>query len=311
MYPQAETTRSGHIEVDDIHSVYWEEAGNPSGIPVLILHGGPGAGSSPLYRGFFDPAAFRIVSFDQRGCGRSTPLGETRANTTAHLVQDIETLRQFLGIDQWLVFGGSWGATLGLAYCQQYPERATGLVLRSPFLGTAEEVDWFFRGGRLYHPEAWLALLAQLPPGERERPLDAYHARLFCGDASIELAAAKAWCQYEGARASLLPGPFIVPDPLSLSMAKLECHYFVHLAFLQPDQLVRGMARLHHLPLALVHGRYDMLCPPINALRLLEGHRNASLSLVPDAGHSAFEPGMTAALLAYVERFKLTGQFHP
>jgi len=309
LYSRAETNRDGYLNVDDIHSIYWDEAGNPDGMAVLILHGGPGAGSSPLYRGFFDPTFWRIISFDQRGCGRSTPAGETRANTTAHLVADIESLRAFLHVEKWLVFGGSWGATLGLAYAQTHPNNVIGIVLRSVFLGSAEEVNWFFQGGKYYHPEAWLRLLAQLTPPERGRPLEAYHARLFCGDPDKELAAARAWCQYEGARISLLPGPFIVPDTLCLTMAKLESHYFKHLAFLQPDQLVRGMAALRQIPVAIVHGRYDMLCPPINSFRLIESNPNVRLSLIPDAGHSAFEPPMAAALLSLVQQFRQEGNF--
>lgn len=310
LYPEIEPYASGMLDVGDGHSLYWERCGTAGGKPVVFLHGGPGGGISPGHRRQFDPALYDVLLFDQRGCGRSTPLGETRHNTTAHLVDDIETLRQFLGIEKWLVFGGSWGATLGLAYCQKHQEVAIGLILRSVFLGTAAEVDWFFQGGRYYHPETWLAFLAHLTPAERARPLDAYHARLFSGTPEVELAAARAWCAYEGARVSLMPSSYIAPDSLSLSMAKLECHYFKHLAFLQPDELVRGMAAIRQLPIAIVHGRYDMLCPPINAFRLLEGNGNVLLSLVPDAGHSAFETGMAAALLNYVQKFKQSGQFN-
>ncbi|MGZ3183715.1 MAG: prolyl aminopeptidase [Telluria sp.] len=297
------------IEVDDVHSLYWEEAGNPAGLPVLILHGGPGGGQSPLYRGFFDPALWRIISFDQRGCGKSLPTGMVQRNTTGHLVADIEVLRQFLNVKHWLLFGGSWGATLALAYAQQHPAAVIGLLLRSAFLGTAEEIDWFFKGGQKYHPEAWLAFSSKIPTAEQDNLLEAYHRRLFSGDPTVELDAARAWFQYESCRTTLAGGALAAPDAFALVMAKLESHYFKHLAFLAPDQLVRGMGELAHLPVALVHGRYDMLCPPESSFRLLRAHRGAVLHLVPAAGHSAFEPGMREALLRCTGQFARDGRF--
>lgn len=306
LYPPIEARRHGFFEADALHTIYWEEAGNPHGLPVLVLHGGPGGGSSPQLRRFFDPQAYRIIQFDQRGSGRSTPLGECRANTTQLLIADIEYLRQILGVDQWLVYGGSWGATLGLAYGQAHPERCLGFILRSIFLCSQAEIDWFFRGAEMFHTELHAAFVAPIPPEERGDLLAAYSRRLASDDPQVHLPAAHSWSRYEQRRATLLGAaqPERPPhDALDLPLARLESHYFRHKGFLQPDQLIVGIERIKHLPAMIVQGRYDMLCPPVTAFRLLSAYPIARMHLVQDAGHSSFETGMSAALLQGTKHF--------
>ncbi|SFU88685.1 prolyl aminopeptidase [Pseudoduganella namucuonensis] len=313
LYPPLEPHRHGMLPVDALHTLYWEESGNPHGMPVLFLHGGPGAGASPLFRRFFDPAYYRIVMFDQRGCGKSTPLGEYRANTTPLLVSDIEKLRALLGVERWLVFGGSWGATLALAYGQAHPAACLGFILRSPFLGTRAEIDWFFEGGRLFHTELYAELAAQVPPAERDDLLAAYTRLVFHPDPAVHLPAVRAWSRFECLRASLRgparDEPLPQSDLLDIGLARLEVHYFRHGCFLAEDQLIAGMPRVAHLPGVIVQGRYDMLCPPLSAFRLAGAYPGADLLMVPDAGHTAFEPGTIAALMGATERFKLQGHF--
>jgi proline iminopeptidase len=288
--------------------MYWEQVGNPRGQAVLFLHGGPGAGAGAVHRRFFDPLHWRVVIFDQRGAGRSRPLGELRENTTAHLVEDIETLRRFLGIDKWLLFGGSWGSTLALAYAQAHPGRVAGCVLRGVFLGRTDEVDWFLYGLRRVFPDAWASFAEHVPPAERHDLLSAYLRRLTDPDPVIHLAAARSWSNYEGLCSTLLPSPETVAsfaqDRSALGLARIEAHYFAHDLFLPPEGLLAGMDRLAHVPAEIVQGRYDMVCPPTSAFELAEAWPMARLTVVPDAGHSALEPGVRTALVAAVERFR-------
>lgn len=308
LFPPIEPHRHGMLEVDGIHTLYWEESGNPAGLPVLFLHGGPGGGTSPRHRRFFDPAHYRIVLFDQRGAGRSTPLGEVRNNTTQLLIDDIERLRVLLGIERWLVFGGSWGSTLALAYGQAHPERCLGFVLRGIFFCTPQEIDWFLNGIRWFFPEQHAALTAPIPPEERGDLLHAYAKRLFDPDPTIYTSAARTWSRYEGACLFLRPDPQAIEDfgsdQVSLGIGRLEAHYFLHNGFFEDDQLIRNIDRIRHLPAVIVQGRYDVVCPPLAAFRLHEAWPQARLEMIGDAGHSGYEPGIAKALIAATEGFK-------
>jgi len=308
LYPPLEPFASGHLDLDGRHRMYWEQSGNPSGTPVVFLHGGPGAGSTPAHRRFFDPNHYRIVIFDQRGAGRSTPHGELVDNTTPHLVADIEKLRRHLRIDSWLVFGGSWGSTLALAYAQAHPARCRALVLRGIFLCRKIEIDWFLHGLRHVFPEAWRAFCGFLPENERGNLLEAYYRRLTHPDPAIHMAAARAWSTYEGACSTLLPSPETVSafaeDRMALGLARIEAHYFHHNSFLEDDQLLRDARRLAGIPATIVQGRYDMVCPILSADDLARAWPEATYVIVPDAGHSAMEPGIRAALVAAMERYK-------
>ncbi len=312
-YPPIEPHRSGMLPLDGLHTMYWEESGNPDGMPVLFLHGGPGSGSAPRHRQFFDPAHYRIVLFDQRGAGKSTPLGEWRANTTQLLVADIERLRSMLGVTQWLVFGGSWGSTLALAYGQAHPQNCLGFILRGIFLCTQAEIDWFLTGMGWFFPHAREQFVGAVPPDERHDLLAAYGKRLFGDDAAQSLRAARHWSSYEGSCLHLLPDPDVqqhydAPE-VALGIGRLEAHYFRNAGFLEPDQLVRHVSLLHHLPAIIVQGRYDVICPPATAWRLHQAWPQARLQIVEDAGHAAFEPGTEAALLAATNQFRDHGHF--
>lgn len=308
LFPPINAYDTGTLKVDDIHTLYWEQSGNPQGVPILFLHGGPGAGASPTHRRFFDPNHYRIVIFDQRGAGRSTPLGETRANTTELLIQDMETLRRHLGIERWHLFGGSWGSTLALAYAETHPERCLGLILRGIFLMRRHEIDWFLYHMRLFFPEAWAAFTGFLPPEERGDILEAYLRRLNDPDPAVRMAAARAWSIYEGACSTLLPSPDIVSasgeDRHALGLARIEAHYFKHNLFTPEDRLLRNIGRIRHLPGVIVQGRYDVVCPPVTADELHHAWPEATYVVVPDAGHSAMEPGIRHALVEATERFK-------
>ena len=312
-YPAIEPHRSGMLKVDAIHTLYWEESGNPNGIAVVLLHGGPGSGTGPRHRQFFDPAYYRIVLFDQRGAGRSNPQAECRDNTTPLLVQDMERLRNLLGIEQWLVFGGSWGSTLALAYAQTHANRCHALVLRGIFLCTADEIDWFMHGMAHFFPLAHQQFEAQIPPQERNDLLAAYVSRLSGDDAQVRLDAARAWNRYESSCLHLRPGP---PEPdnaqtdaTALAVARLESHYFRNLGFFEPDQLLRNVGRLADIPALIVQGRYDVICPPATAIRLHLAWPQSQLLIVEDAGHSAFEPGIEAALVKAMNDFRDHGRF--
>ncbi len=291
--------------------MYWEQVGNPRGRPVLFLHGGPGAGAGAVHRRFFDPAHWRIVIFDQRGAGRSRPLGSLDANTTPHLVGDIERLRSYLGLERWLLFGGSWGSTLALAYAQAQPEHVVGLVLRGVFLGRGSEVDWFLNGLAQVFPDAHAAFSGFLPEAERKNLLGSYLQRLTDPDPAVHMAAARAWSIYEGSCSTLLPSPDTVSsfagDRTALGLARIEAHYFAHDLFLPPGGLLAHMAAIGHLPGEIVQGRYDMVCPSVSAFDLAAHWPSARLTIIPDAGHSALEPGVRRALVAAVERFRHRG----
>lgn len=308
LWPDIVPYDSGYLQVGDGHAIYFEQVGNPHGRPVLFLHGGPGAGAGAVHRRFFDPVAFRAVLFDQRGAGRSRPLGATDANTTRHLIADIERLRAHLGIRDWLLFGGSWGSTLAIAYAQAHPDRVSGAVLRGIFLGSAGEVDWFLYGLARFFPDAWANFAGHIPRAEQADLLGAYHTRLIQADPAIHMPAARAWSLYEGSCSTLLPHPETVgsfaEDRTALGLARIEAHYFRHGSFLPEGGLLGHMQRIAHIPAEIVQGRYDMICPPETAVRLARHWPAARLSMIPDAGHSAIEPGIRAALLRALARFR-------
>ncbi|MEM7225419.1 MAG: prolyl aminopeptidase [Pseudomonadota bacterium] len=308
LFPPIEPNRTGILQVDERHSIYWEESGNPEGRPVVFLHGGPGAGASADHRRFFDPADYRIVILDQRGSGRSTPLGETIDNTTGHLVADIERLREELSVGRWLVFGGSWGSTLALAYAQAHPARVTALVLRGIFLCRKSEIDWFLYGMKAVFPESWDAFAGHLPEAERDDLLGGYCRRLTDPDPAVHLPAARAWSTYEGAGSTLLPSPQTVAafgaERMALGLARLESQYFRHGGFMAEGALLEGVPRIRDIPAVIVQGRYDMICPIVSADALHRAWPEADYHIVPDAGHSAMEPGIRRALVAATERFK-------
>jgi proline iminopeptidase len=308
LYPDILPYAVHRLAVDERHALHVEECGSAKGVPALFLHGGPGAGCEPYHRRLFDPARYRIVLFDQRGAGRSLPHADLTDNTTWHLVADIERIREHLGIDRWLVFGGSWGSTLALAYAQRHPERVRALVVRGIFLCRDEEIRWFYQeGASRVFPDYWEDFLAPVPFAERHDLLHAYH-RLLTGDHDIaRMAAAKAWSTWEGRTATLLPNDAVVRhfgDPhVALSLARIECHYFVHQAFLRPGQLLEDAPRLAGIPGVIVHGRYDLICPFENAWALHRAWPGSELVVVPDAGHAASEPGIRSTLVAATDRF--------
>lgn len=305
LFLPVEPNASGMLEVGDGHTLYWEESGNPHGVPVVFVHGGPGAGCAPAYRRFFDPRHWRVVLFDQRGCGRSQPTASLVGNTTSALVADMERLRERLGIERWVLFGGSWGSTLALAYGQAHPERTLAFVLRGIFLCRPQEIDWFMTGMGTFFPEARRRFAAHV--AEDDGPeLAAWYRRLTDPDPAIHLPAARAWCAYEEACARLVPRGEAGDGngAASLAMARLECHYMVNEGFLAPGQLLDGLDRIRHLPAIIVQGRYDMVCPPVSAWDLVRDWPAARLTMVPDAGHSAMEPGTRLALVAAMEGLK-------
>ncbi len=308
LYPELEPRRTGFMEVPGGHSVYWEESGNPEGRPVIFLHGGPGGGTSPKHRRYFDPRKWRIFLIDQRGCGKSTPYAGIHENTTWDLVADLERLRALVGVDRWTVFGGSWGSTLGLAYAQAHSERVTGLILRGIFLCSEWELRWFYQEGasRLF-PDRFETFLEPIPPAERGDLMAAYARRLFSDDPAVNLPAARAWSRWEGSVLTLLPDPVLSAsygqDDTTLAFARLECHYFVNRAWLQPGQLLAGAAKLKGLPGIILQGRYDVVCPFQNALDLHRAWPGSELLEIPDAGHSASDPSMSRALVAATDRF--------
>lgn len=307
-YPEIQPYVRHTLAVDDPHQLYIEESGNPLGIPVVFLHGGPGAGCEPFQRRFFDPQRYRIVLFDQRGCGKSTPHAELAGNTTQDLIADIERIREHLGIDQWLVFGGSWGSTLGLAYAEAHPQRVRGLVLRGIFLCRPRDIHWFYQDGASFiFPDYWRDYLAPIAPDERDNLVAAYYARLTGADEVTRMAAAKAWSLWEGRTATLLPRQSVIDhfgNPFTaLSLARIECHYFMHDSFLEPNQLLDQAARLADIPGVIVHGRYDVVCPVEQAFALHAVWPQATLDVVSDAGHSATEPGIVDALVRATDAF--------
>ncbi|WP_018953641.1 prolyl aminopeptidase [Thioalkalivibrio sulfidiphilus] len=302
LYPPIDPYHMETLAVDQTHRLHLETCGTAQGLPVVFLHGGPGSGCEPWHRRFFDPAAYRIVLFDQRGCGRSRPHASLEDNTTAHLVSDMERIREHLGIERWVVFGGSWGSTLALAYAEAHPERVLGLVLRGIFLCRPRDIQWFYQegAGRLF-PDYWEDYMAPIPEAERDNMVSAYHRRLTGEDEVARMAAAKAWSEWEGRTATLLSNPGVVDhfrDPhVALSLARIECHYFMNQSFLEPNQLLRDAHRLADIPGTIVHGRYDVVCPLDQAHALHRAWPRAKLEIIPDAGHSAGEPGIVDALV--------------
>ncbi len=302
LYPPIRPYARHELAMDRRHVLYVEEVGNPGGIPAVFLHGGPGAGCEPWHRQFFDPERYRVILFDQRGAGRSRPHAELRDNTTWHLVEDMERLRRHFGIERWLVFGGSWGSTLALAYAQTHPERVSALVLRGIFLCRPQEIRWFYQEGasRIF-PDYWEDFVAPVPPERRHDLLHAYHELLTGEDELRRMAAARAWSVWEGRCATLEPDPEVVAhfrDPhVALAMARIENHYFVNDAFLELDQLLAGAGRLQGIPGTLVHGRYDIICPVENAWELHRAWPDSELVITPRAGHAAGEPENLAALV--------------
>jgi proline iminopeptidase len=309
LYPEIEPFDSGFLKVSALHTLYYEQSGNPNGKPVVFLHGGPGGGINPKCRRFFDPAIYRIVLFDQRGCGKSTPHAELTDNTTWDLVADIERLRGHLAIDRWQVFGGSWGSTLALAYAQTHPDKVTELVLRGIFMLRRWELEWFYQKGcDALYPDAWETYLNAIPEVERGDLMSAYHRRLISTDAKVRTAAARAWSVWEGATSFLWQDPSHIEssgeDEFALAFARIECHYFVNGGFFEhDDQLLRNVNRIRNIPTVIVQGRYDVVCPLRSAWDLHRAWPEADLHIVQDAGHSAFEPGIVHELLEATDRF--------
>jgi proline iminopeptidase len=311
LYPALRAHRTGRLKVSALHEIYFEESGNPKGKPVVFLHGGPGGGTNPQMRRFFDPKRYRIVLFDQRGCGKSTPHASLEDNTTWDLVADAEKLREHLGIERWQVFGGSWGSTLALAYAQRHPQRVTELVLRGIFLLRRSELEWFYQdseGAASLFPDRWEDYVAQIPEEERGDMMQAYYRRLTSDDAKVRRAAARAWSTWEGATSNLRTSPAYVakfdePD-YAAAFARIECHYFVNGGFLETDdQLLRDVPKIRHIPAVIVQGRYDVVCPMRSAWHLHRAWPEAELVVVADAGHSAFEPGNARALRRATDKF--------
>jgi proline iminopeptidase len=308
LFPEIGPFQTGFLPLTGGHLMYWEQVGHAQGRPVLFLHGGPGAGAGSVHRRFFDPDFWRIVIFDQRGAGRSRPLGSLERNTTEDLVGDIETLRHHLGVDRWLLFGGSWGSTLALAYAQAFPDRVAGLVLRGVFLGRPAEVAWFLDGLRAIFPDAHANFVGFLPEAERGDVLGNYLKRLIDPNPDVHMPAARAWSVYEGSCSTLLPSHDTVAsfaqDRSALGLARIEAWYFANGLFLPPEGLLGRMTAIARVPAEIVQGRYDMICPACSAFDLAAAWPAARLTLVPDAGHSALEPGVRRALVAAVERFR-------
>lgn len=308
-FPPIEPYQVHRLQVSELHNIYVEESGNPNGKPVVFLHGGPGGGTDPLYRRMFNPAKYRIVMFDQRGCGRSEPFAELRENNTWALVEDIEKIRVHLGIERWVVFGGSWGSTLSLSYAQAHPERVKGLILRGIFMCRPSELQWFYQAGASHiYPEPFAEYIKVIPAAERGDLIKAFYQRLTSEDDAVRLEAAKAWSVWEGSTSKLIPDLAVAKRfgnaRFAEAFARIECHYFVNSAFMDPpDQLLRNVAVIRKIPGVIVHGRYDVVCPVKSAYELSQAWPEAELHIVPDAGHSMTEPGIRDLLLDATERF--------
>ena len=308
LYPQIEPFASGHLDVGDGHEIYWERAGTRGAKPAVFLHGGPGGGISPDHRRLFDPARYDVLLFDQRGCGRSTPHAELEANTTWHLVADIERLRAIIGVEQWLVFGGSWGSTLALVYAESHPERVSELVLRGIFTIRKSEIDWYYQQGasRIY-PDKWERFVASVPESERVDMIAAYRTLLTGKDAAARLSAARAWSVWEGETIRLLPDPALAAthdeDAFALAFARIENHYFFHCGWLEDGQLIREADRLRDIPGVIVQGRYDMACPAETAWALHRAWPQARFEMIEGAGHAYNEPGILDALIRATDGF--------
>jgi len=310
LYPAIEPFESSNLKVSNLHTIYWEQSGNPDGEPVLFVHGGPGGGTEPGHRRFFDPSAYRIILFDQRGCGKSTPHAELRENTTWDLVADMERLRERLCIERWHVFGGSWGSTLALAYAITHAARVASLTLRGIFLVRRQELQWFYQHGcSEIYPDAFEGFLDPIPAAERGDLISAYHKRLTSSDAQTRTRAARAWSVWEAATSKLLPDPRLKAhhdeNAFAEAFARIECHYFVNRGFFPSDDfLLESAHTLKSIPGVIVQGRYDVVCPPVTAFALHKAWPEAELRIVPDAGHSAFEPGIVRELVSATDRFR-------
>ena len=312
LYPPLEPYDHGYLQVSDLHTIHYDQSGNPNGKPVVVLHGGPGGGAAPVYRQYFNPEKWRIIMFDQRGCGKSTPYAELTENTTWDLVADIEKLRNKLGIEQWFVFGGSWGSTLSLAYSQSHPSACLGLILRGIFMLRQQELQWFYQSGASYiFPDAWESYLKPIPPEERTDLISAYHKRLTSEDRQIRLEAARAWSVWEASTSKLIPSDKSIQrfgsDQFAEAFARIECHYFVNKGFLETEnQLLDNCDRIAHLPGVIVQGRYDVVCPMVTSWELHKVWPRAEYLVIPDAGHSVSEPGIIDALVTATDRFAST-----
>ncbi|MBK6314457.1 MAG: prolyl aminopeptidase [Blastocatellia bacterium] len=310
LYPPIEPYDTGMLPVSPVHTLYYEQSGNPDGTPVVFLHGGPGGGTKADYRQYFDPQAYRIVLFDQRGSGQSTPHANLEDNTTWHLVDDIERLREHLGIDTWVVFGGSWGSTLALAYAETHPNTCRALVLRGIFLCRRKELIWFYQqGADAIYPDLFEKYIAEIPEAERDDVIEAYYRRLTSDDEAVRLSAARAWSVWEGSTSKLISDPDAIArfdEPhLALSLARIECHYFVNKAFFDTDNwLIENVDRIRHIPAVIVQGRYDVVCPIMSAWDLHRAWPEAEFHVIPDAGHAVSEPGIVSALLDATDRFR-------
>ena len=308
-YPEIEPYNHGQLQVSKLHSIYFEESGNPNGQPAVFVHGGPGGGTSPDHRRYFDPAHYRIILFDQRGCGKSTPHASLEENTTWDLVADMEKIREHLGIEKWLVFGGSWGSTLSLAYAETHPERVTHLVLRGIFLVRKWEIDWLYqRGADAIFPDLWEDYLKPIPPSERGDILSAYHRQLTSADRAVQFAAARAWSTWEGSTSKLLVDPEMVDhysdEDFAIAFARIECHYFINKGFMVEGQLLRDIENIRHIPSVIVQGRYDVVCPMRSAWDLHRAFPEAKLIITPTSGHSAFEIENRSALIEATDGFR-------
>jgi len=308
LFPAITPYSSGFLAPDHTHNLYWEQSGNPDGVPIVLLHGGPGAGATPTHRRFFDPDYYRIIIFDQRGCGRSHPLGTLENNTTAHLVEDIERLRKHLNIERWHIFGGSWGSTLALSYAIEHAERCISMILRGIFLCESEEIEWFLHGMKQCFPEAWEQFAGFLPEDEQDTLLDSYYRRLTCDDQDLQIQAAIRWSLYEGACASLLPNyETITTDEQkqhALALARIEAHYFKNEVIATDSSLLKSVDRFRAIPSTIIQGRYDMVCPIVTAHKLHQHWPEADYVVVPDAGHSALDPPLRSRLIEATEHAK-------
>jgi len=310
LYPEIEPFDSGFLEVSEIHTIYYERCGNPEGVPVVFLHGGPGGGLIPMYRQFFDPEYYQVILFDQRGAGRSTPHAELRENTTWDLVADIETLREKFEIDKWFVFGGSWGSTLSLAYGETHPDRCLGLILRGIFLTRRKELEWFYQyGASEIFPDFWERYRDAIPAEERGDFMKAYYERLTSDDEKTQLAAARAWSVWEGSTSKLYPSKDLMDhwegEHEALSLARIECHYFMNNSFFPTENyLIENVDKIRHIPTVIVQGRYDVVCPATSAWDLHRAFPEADLQIIADAGHSISEPGITSALVDAMDNFR-------
>ncbi|PAX52405.1 prolyl aminopeptidase [Brunnivagina elsteri] len=309
LYPSREAYKEGKLQVSDLHTIHFEESGNPQGKLIVVLHGGPGGGCPPFYRQYFHPEKWRLIMFDQRGCGKSKPHAELRENTTWDLVNDIEKLREHLNIDKWVVFGGSWGSTLALAYSQTHPERCKGLILRGIFMLRKKELTWFYQeGANSIFPDAWEEYLKPIPQSERGDMLTAYYQRLTSPDLKIRLETSRAWSIWEASTSKLFLDKQLMQtfgeSQFAEAFARIECHYFVNKGFLETeDQLLKNVDKIRNIPSVIIQGRYDIVCPMISAWELHQAWREAELIIVPDGGHSMSEPGIMSALIDATDRF--------